>query len=79
MALIKKASTQISPYQIQLPAELHQRIEAVTQKADAQGMVFDLQTTLVRTIRAELTRAETVLNGGGRKRSKAVVAEPAQA
>jgi hypothetical protein len=79
MALIKKASTQITPYQIQIPAELLQRIEAVTQKADTQGMVFDLQTTLVRTIRAELTRAETVLNGGGRKRAKAVSADSAQA
>ena len=70
MALLKKSSTQTTSYQIQIPTELHERIEKVTATADGQGMVFDLQTTLVRAIRGELTRAETALRGGGRKRAK---------
>jgi hypothetical protein len=78
MALLKKKSLQTAPFDIQISAELRERLERVTASADAQGMVFDLQTTLVRAIRAELTRAESVLNGRGRQRSKSAATESAE-
>jgi len=33
----------------------------VTAQADAAGLVFDLNSTLVRSIRSELTKAENAL------------------
>jgi hypothetical protein len=49
---------------------LQQRIDRIAQTAEKRDMVFDLDSTLVRAIKSEVTRAETALGIGARGRRR---------
>lgn len=78
MALLKKSMSSSVTYSVTIPAELQHRIDRVTQAAERRDLVFDLNSTLVRAIKSEVTRAETALGlGAAGRRSKRVDAAPA--
>lgn len=64
MPLIKKSTQTLVPLTIQIPLELQKSIERVTAAAERRDMSFELNATLVRLIRNEVTRAENALGLG---------------
>lgn len=64
MPLIKKSTQTLVPLTIQIPLELQKSIERVTAAAEKRDMTFELNATLARLIRNEVTRAENALGLG---------------
>lgn len=64
MPLIKKSTQTLVPYTVQIPLELQKNIERVIEAADRRDMTFDLESTVVRVIKTEVTRAQTALGLG---------------
>jgi hypothetical protein len=69
------------PYSIQIPLELQKAIERVTAAAEKRDMTFELNASLVRLMRTEVTRAENALGlgaHGARTRKSAGEQAPAE-